>query len=88
VCFARFGARTVLDVAATSLGGVRVELKARDADRRLGAVDHLMRTLSTMISPETIEYLDSGKIRLQDARDDDIFQGRLGPEHEYWDRED
>jgi hypothetical protein len=36
--------------------------------------------LSTMISPEIIEYLDSGKIHLKDAKDDDIFQGRLGPE--------
>jgi hypothetical protein len=44
--------------------------------------------LSTMISPEIIEYLDSGKILLKDARDDDIFQGRLGPEVEYWDGED
>jgi uncharacterized cupin superfamily protein len=44
--------------------------------------------LSTMISPEIIEYLDSGKILLKDAKDDDIFQGRLGPELEYWDGED
>jgi uncharacterized cupin superfamily protein len=44
--------------------------------------------LSTVISPEIIEYLDSGKILLKDAKDDDIFQGRLGPELEYWDGED
>jgi uncharacterized cupin superfamily protein len=44
--------------------------------------------LSTVISPEIIEYLDSGKILLKDAKDDDIFQGRLGPEVEYWDDED
>jgi uncharacterized cupin superfamily protein len=44
--------------------------------------------LSTMISPEIIEYLDSGKILLKDANDDDIFQGRLGAELEYWDGED
>jgi uncharacterized cupin superfamily protein len=44
--------------------------------------------LSTMISPEITEYLDSGKILLKDAKDDDIFQGRLGPEVEYWDGED
>jgi uncharacterized cupin superfamily protein len=44
--------------------------------------------LSTVISPEIIEYLDSGKILLKDAKDDDIFQGRLGPEVEYWDGED
>jgi uncharacterized cupin superfamily protein len=44
--------------------------------------------LSTMISPEITEYLDSGKILLTDAKDDDIFQGRLGPEADYWDGED
>ena len=44
--------------------------------------------LSTMISPEIIEYLDSGKILLKDAKDDDIFQGRLGPEVDYWVDED
>ena len=44
--------------------------------------------LSTMISPEIIEYLDSGKVLLKDAKDDDIFQGRLGPEVDYWDGED
>jgi uncharacterized cupin superfamily protein len=44
--------------------------------------------LSTMVSPEIIEYLDSGKILLKDAKDDDIFQGRLGPELEYWVDED
>jgi uncharacterized cupin superfamily protein len=44
--------------------------------------------LSTMISPEIIEYLDGGKILLKDANDDDIFQGRLGAELEYWDGED
>jgi uncharacterized cupin superfamily protein len=44
--------------------------------------------LSTVISPEIIEYLDSGKILMKDAKDDDIFQGRLGPEVEYWEGED
>jgi uncharacterized cupin superfamily protein len=44
--------------------------------------------LSTVVSPEIIEYLDSGKILLKDAKDDDIFQGRLGPEVGYWDDED
>jgi uncharacterized cupin superfamily protein len=43
--------------------------------------------LSTVISPEIIEYLDSGKILLKDAKDDDIFQGRLGSEVDYWEGE-
>ena len=44
--------------------------------------------LSSVISPEIIEYPDSGKVLLKDAKDDDVFQGRLGPELEYWDGED
>jgi uncharacterized cupin superfamily protein len=55
-------------------------------NRTMSPVRVLM--LSTVISPEIIEYLDSGKILLKDARDDDVFQGRLGPELEYWDGED
>jgi uncharacterized cupin superfamily protein len=44
--------------------------------------------LSTQISPEIIEYLDSEKILLKDAKDDDIFQGRLGQELGDWDEQD
>jgi uncharacterized cupin superfamily protein len=44
--------------------------------------------LSTVISPEIIEYIDSSKVLMKDARDDDIFQGRLGPEADYWEGED
>ena len=46
--------------------------------------------LSTMISPEFIEYPDSGKVLAKDAKDakdDDIFMGRLGEAAEYWDGE-
>jgi uncharacterized cupin superfamily protein len=43
--------------------------------------------LSTVLSPEFIEYPDSGKVLAKDAKDDDIFMGRLGPEAEYWDGE-
>jgi uncharacterized cupin superfamily protein len=43
--------------------------------------------LSTMLSPEFIEYPDSGKVLAKDANDDDIFMGRLGEPAEYWDGE-
>lgn len=43
--------------------------------------------LSTRLSPEFIEYPDSGKVLAKDANDDDIFMGRLGDAAEYWDGE-
>ena len=43
--------------------------------------------LSTRLSPEFIEYPDSGKVLAKDAKDDDIFMGRLGEPAEYWDGE-
>lgn len=43
--------------------------------------------LSTTLSPEFIEYPDSGKVLAKDANDDDIFMGRLGEPAEYWDGE-
>jgi len=43
--------------------------------------------LSTRLSPEFIEYPDSGKVLAKDANDDDIFMGRLGEPAEYWEGE-
>ena len=44
--------------------------------------------LSTMIAPETIEYLDTGKILAKDAAGDDIVFARPGPTAEYWEGEE
>ena len=44
--------------------------------------------LSTMIDPETIEYLDTGKILAKDAAGEDIVFARPGPTAEYWEGEE
>jgi uncharacterized cupin superfamily protein len=64
-------------------GDVVCFLRGKDgADQVINRTESPVRVvmLSTVNSPEIIEYLDSGKILLKDARDDDIFQGRVGPE--------
>ena len=44
--------------------------------------------LSTLISPEIVEYLDTGKIGTSDANGKRIHLGRPGPRLEYWEGED
>jgi len=44
--------------------------------------------LSSMISGEIIEYLDTGKLLVKGVDDDDIMFARPGPTAEYWEGED
>jgi uncharacterized cupin superfamily protein len=44
--------------------------------------------LSTLITPELIEYPDSGKVSAQDAKGERLFRARVGPQLDYWDGED
>lgn len=44
--------------------------------------------LSTLIQPEIVEYLDSGKIGARSARGERIMLGRPGPMLDYWEGED
>jgi len=44
--------------------------------------------LSTTIDPDTIEYLDTGKILAKDAAGEDIVFARPGPTAEYWEGEE
>ena len=44
--------------------------------------------LSTRLAPDVIEYLDSGKIGVDDATGEGILLSRPGPNLEYWDGED
>jgi uncharacterized cupin superfamily protein len=44
--------------------------------------------LSSMISPDVIEYLDTGKVFAQNASGDPIMFARPGPRVEYWEGED
>jgi len=44
--------------------------------------------LSTLIAPDIVEYLDSGKIGARSIKGDRILLSRPGPELDYWDGED
>jgi uncharacterized cupin superfamily protein len=44
--------------------------------------------LSTLLSPDVIEYLDSGKIAATDAKGARLFRTRVGEPAEYWDGEE
>jgi uncharacterized cupin superfamily protein len=44
--------------------------------------------LSTLVLPDIVEYLDSGKILARDAAGELILLSRPGPILEYWDGED
>jgi uncharacterized cupin superfamily protein len=43
--------------------------------------------LSTLLKPDIIEYLDSGKVSATSPADGRLFRARVGPELEYWDGE-
>jgi uncharacterized cupin superfamily protein len=43
--------------------------------------------LSTLIAPEIVEYLDSGKIGARSVRGERLMLGRPGPTLDYWDGE-
>jgi uncharacterized cupin superfamily protein len=43
--------------------------------------------LSTLIAPEIVEYLDTGKVGTSDATGKRIHLGRPGPRLEYWEGE-
>ena len=44
--------------------------------------------LSTMIAPEIVEYLDTGKVGTRGARGERLVLARLGPDAEYWEGEE
>ena len=43
--------------------------------------------LSTLLKPDIVEYLDSGKVSATSPADGRLFRARVGPEIEYWDGE-
>lgn len=43
--------------------------------------------LSSMVMPEIVEYLDSGKVGTRDAKGERLFLSRPGPPVDYWDGE-
>jgi uncharacterized cupin superfamily protein len=54
------------------------------------ATDEPIRVLmlSTLIRPEIVEYLDTGKVGTSDANGERIFLGKPGPAQDYWEGED
>ena len=44
--------------------------------------------LSTLLSPDVVEYLDSGKIAALDAKGHRLFRAFRGADAEYWEGED
>ena len=44
--------------------------------------------LSTMLAPDVVEYLDSGKVSVVDAKHERLFREFRGPDAEYWEGED
>jgi uncharacterized cupin superfamily protein len=44
--------------------------------------------LSTLIRPDIVEYLDSGKIGARDAKGERLLLSRPGPMLDYWEGED
>jgi uncharacterized cupin superfamily protein len=44
--------------------------------------------LSTLIAPDVVEYLDTGKVGARSVKGERIMFGRPGPELDYWEGED
>jgi len=44
--------------------------------------------LSTLIAPDVVEYLDSGKVGARSVAGERILLSRPGPDVDYWDGED
>ena len=44
--------------------------------------------LSTLVKPDIVEYLDSGKIGARSVAGERILLSRPGPDLDYWDGED
>jgi uncharacterized cupin superfamily protein len=44
--------------------------------------------LSTLLAPDVVEYLDSGKVSVVDAKGERLFREFRGADAEYWDGED
>ena len=47
-----------------------------------------MLMLSTLIAPDIVEYLDSGKVGARSVKGERILLSRPGPELDYWEGED
>ena len=44
--------------------------------------------LSTLVTPDIVEYLDTGKVSARSVAGESIMFGRPGPELDYWEGEE
>jgi uncharacterized cupin superfamily protein len=60
------------------------------AHQVINGTDRAIRVLmlSTLLAPDIVEYLDSGKVGARSARGDRIMLSRPGPMLDYWEGED
>jgi len=83
--------RTAEGEQALREGDVVCFPRGRDgAHQVINRTDSAIRVLmlSTMIAPDIVEYLDSGKIGARNARGERIMLSRPGPTLDYWEGED
>jgi uncharacterized cupin superfamily protein len=71
------------DVVAFRRGKEGAHQVRNDTD---GPIRVLM--LSTLLAPDVVEYLDSGKVSVVDAKGERLFRGFRGRDAEYWEGED
>ena len=78
-------------VPSSSVGDVVCFLRGKDgahqvSDRTDSPIRVLM--LSTLVAPDLVEYLDSGRIGARSVAGERILLSRPGPMLDYWDGED
>jgi len=65
----------------------RGEEGAHQVSNRTGSPIRVLM-LSTLIKPDVVEYLDSGKVGARDAKGERVLLSRPGPMLDYWDGEE
>jgi uncharacterized cupin superfamily protein len=71
------------DVACFLRGKDGAHQVRNDTDSRVRVL-----MLSTLLAPDIVEYLDSGKVSVVDAKGERLFRAFRGPDAEYWDGEE
>jgi uncharacterized cupin superfamily protein len=83
--------RTPEGEQALKEGDVACFTRGKDgAHQIINGTDSPIRVLmlSSMVGPEIVEYLDTGKVSASNARGEPIMLARPGPTAEYWEGED
>jgi uncharacterized cupin superfamily protein len=83
--------RTPEGEQALKAGDVVCFLRGKDgAHQIINRTDSPIRVLmlSSMVGPDIIEYLDTGKVYASSVADEPIMLARPGPKVEYWEGEE